>query len=214
MDNLRPKSRAKAHNMPTFSAELLASQANHHGAMKALLLIDIQEGLEASAYYGWERNNRDAEANARKILEHFRDHQWPVFHIQHCSTDPESPLHPTKESSKIKAIVSPGEGEPVVSKTVNSAFIGTDLESTLNQQGITEVFLVGLTTDHCVSTTARMAANLGFRTNIISDATATFDKVGIDGTHYTAEIIHLTALASLKDEFATILTTQDVLEAD
>ena len=57
-----------------------------------------------------------------------------------------------------------------------------------------------------------MAGNFGYQTYLVSDAVATFDKFGVDGTHYPAELIHQTALASLKDEFATILTSEDMFK--
>ena len=95
----------------------------------------------------------------------------------------------------------------IIKKNVNSAFIGTDLKEQLDSQNITKLVIVGLTTDHCVSTTTRMAGNFGFNTFLVSDATATFNKKGLDGQNFSAEIIHETALASLNDEFATIVTT-------
>jgi len=56
-----------------------------------------------------------------------------------------------------------------------------------------------------------MAGNLGYDTVVVSDATATFDKVGYDGQRYTAEVIHDTTLASLHEEFAEVLATEDLL---
>jgi nicotinamidase-related amidase len=105
----------------------------------------------------------------------------------------------------------PHEGEPVITKDVNSAFIGTDLEQRLRDGGIEAVALAGLTTDHCCSTTARMAANLGFETWVLGDAMATFDREGPDGEHLSADLIHRTALASLHGEFADVIDTRDAL---
>lgn len=179
--------------------------------MTALLLIDIQEGLQDLAFYGGERNNPEAEANCGKILSAFRIKGLPIFHVQHCSINPESPLHPSKPGNNFHPLVQPKDGEPVFQKTVNSAFIGTDLETQLRAQNISDLVIVGLTTEHCVSTSTRMAANLGFNTTLISDATAAFNKTGINGEVYSAEMAHNIALANLKDEFATIQDTQTLL---
>jgi nicotinamidase-related amidase len=178
----------------------------------ALLLIDIQKGLDEFEYWGGERNNLHAEENMALLLNFWRTHHLPLFHIQHCSTNPNSPLAEGKIGNEIKEMVQPITGEPILKKNVNSAFIGTDLKEQLAQQGINTLVIIGLTTDHCVSTTTRMAGNLGFDTYLISDATATFNKKGIQGEHYSAELIHLTTLASLNEEFATVLTTEQLIK--
>ena len=177
----------------------------------ALLLIDIQKGLDDWAYYGGNRNNTDAEVNASRILNWYRVRKLPVFHVQHSSTNPNSPLHPSKPGFEIKDEVRPNAKEPVITKHVNSAFIGTDLEYQLRQKNIKTVVIVGLTTNHCISSTVRMAANFGFRTFLISDATAAFDGKGPNGKRYHAETMHQTSLASLHDEFAQVLTTNEII---
>ncbi|MCB0372641.1 MAG: cysteine hydrolase [Muricauda sp.] len=179
--------------------------------MTALLLIDIQTGLLETSYYGTERNNLDAEQNCGKILNVFRKKQWHVFHVKHNSTSPNSPLHPTKNGNVIHPLVFPLDNEPVFEKSVNSAFIATDLEARLKSEGITQIVVVGLTIEHCISTSVRMAANLGFEVTLVSDATAAFDKAGIDGKRYPADIIWQTELANLKDEFAEIKDTAAIL---
>src|SRR6476620_12235076 len=105
----------------------------------------------------------------------------------------------------------PLAGEPVVTKGVNSAFIGTDLEERLHAAGATTVVIAALTTDHCGSTTARMSGNLGFETWVVGDACATFDREGPDGESFPAELIHRTTLASLHDEFADVIATEEAL---
>jgi nicotinamidase-related amidase len=174
----------------------------------ALILIDIQKGFDDVAYWGGERNNLDAENNAGDLLEIWRKNQLPIFHIQHCSSIPTSLLHESNKGNEIKEIVKPNVGEPIIKKNVNSAFIGTDLKERLDNEKITKLVMVGLTTDHCVSTTTRMAGNYGFDTFVVSDATATFNKKGIDGQNFSAAIMHETALASLNGEFATVVTTE------
>jgi nicotinamidase-related amidase len=108
--------------------------------------------------------------------------------------------------------VMPIEGEAVIKKNVNSAFIGTDLQQRLDSLNIKSVVIVGLTTDHCISTTVRMAGNFGYETFVVSDATATFNKVGVEGQQFSAETIHETALASLNGEFATVLKMKELLD--
>jgi len=177
----------------------------------ALLLIDIQDGLDELDYYGGQRNNPDAEMNCNRILNFFRAERFPVFHVKHNSTNPKSPLHPSHTGNQIKAIVAPLTDELVIEKSVNSAFIGTDLKDRLDAQDITDLIIVGLTTEHCISTSVRMAANLGYHVLVVADATAAFNKIGIDENEFEAEVIHQTTLATLKEEFAEIINTENVL---
>jgi nicotinamidase-related amidase len=175
----------------------------------ALLLVDVQQGFDDS-YWGF-RNNPEAEANMARLLEAWRDRERPVIHIQHCSTDPNSPLRPDLPGSALKVETGPKPGELVIQKQVNSAFIQTHLEEHLKHQNISALVVVGLTTDHCVSTTVRMAGNLGFTVFMVSDATATFDRRGPDGQWHLAETIHQIHLASLHGEFCTVLSCADLL---
>ena len=94
---------------------------------------------------------------------------------------------------------------------MNSAFIGTGLEADLRRAGISTLVVVGLTTNHCVSTTVRMAGNFGFQVYLLSDATATFDRVGLDGQNRPAAEVHAAALSDLDGEFATVINTSELL---
>lgn len=176
-----------------------------------LLLIDIQKGLDQYGFYGNKRNNLDAEKNASRILQKWRENKLPIFHIKHSSQNLASPLHKSKSGFEIKDEVKPISGEPVLTKKVNSAFIGTNLEKSLREKSINEVVIVGLTTNHCISTSVRMSSNLGFKTYLISDACAAFNAIGPNGEAFEAELIHQTTLASLNKEFSTIINTDSLI---
>lgn len=175
----------------------------------ALIIIDVQKAFDDKKW--GERNNLIAEENISKILTLWRHKGWKVIHIQHMSDNPSSVFHPMNEGFAIKEIVAPLEEEVVITKKVNSSFIGTNLEETLKSNGITSVVITGLTTPHCVSTTTRMSGNLGFKTYVISDAIAAFGLKDQNGNYYDAETIHNTSLATLNDEFATILSTEQLI---
>ncbi len=175
----------------------------------SLVIIDVQKGFDE---HKWgTRNNFFAEENIAKLLKAWRKAKRPIFHIKHDSTELDSPLNPNLPGNEIKDIVKPKANETLIIKNVNSAFIGTDLEKILREKGIKTLVIVGLTTDHCVSTTVRMAGNLGFTVYVVSDATATFDRKGFNGKHYSAEEMHESALVSLQKEFATIVDTESLI---
>ena len=174
-----------------------------------LLVIDVQRAFDDGSW--GSRNNPDAERRIAEALAAWRERGAPVIHVRHRSADPEGRFIPGTPAFEFKPEAEPLDGEPVITKDVNSAFIGTDLEARLRDEGVETVALVGLTTDHCVSTTARMAANLGFDTWVLGDATATHERRAPDGEMIDAEQMHRTALASLDDEFAEVLPTSDAL---
>ncbi|MEL6770095.1 MAG: cysteine hydrolase family protein [Bacteroidota bacterium] len=175
----------------------------------ALLIVDVQVGLGDPSH--GPSSTPDAVANMTQLLAAWREAGWLVVHVKHNSTVPTSLLRPGLPTNALMPEVAPLEGEPLFEKTVNSAFIGTGLDAYLRERGITDLVIVGLTTDHCISTTARMAANLGFDTTVVADATAAFGRTSFDGQVYTADEIHGVALANLHAEFAAIRTTDEVL---
>ncbi|MFI5349906.1 MAG: cysteine hydrolase family protein [Elusimicrobiota bacterium] len=177
----------------------------------ALIIIDVQNGFDDPSW--GRRNNPGAEAAIERLLGAWREAKRPILHVQHLSRNPASPLRPGQRGVEIKDAVKPLPGEAVITKQVNSAFIGTNLEDRLRRAGIKNLVLTGLCTDHCVSTTTRMAANLGFGAIVPADACATFDRTGHDGKVYSAEEIHRTALASLHGEFATVVVSDALLSA-
>lgn len=190
--------------------------------MRALLLIDFQRGFEAPSWGA--RNNPQAETNAAALLAHWRTHGAPVIHVCHLSTTPGSPLAPGPGRDFLPQ-AAPGDGEPVFEKSVNSAFIGTGLPGWLARQGIAALTVCGLTTPHCVSTTVRMAANLGFGVTLAHDACAAFAANADTGWRETTgddppalplpdpEAIHRAAIDQLHGEFCSVRATAQMIAA-
>jgi len=178
----------------------------------ALLLIDIQIGFSHPTYWGNSRSNPSFDDNITALLAAFRAVLPPsnIIHVYHSSLSPTSPLHPSSPGISFMPFAKPHDGEPVLKKSVNSCFIGTPLEEMLKEKQRKTIFVVGLTTDHCVSTTIRMAANLGVtgdggRVILVDDGTATTEKGGWD-----AKVVHDVHVASLKGEFCEVVRTEDV----
>ena len=178
---------------------------------KTLILIDIQRGFDNPVW--GQRNNPDAEANALALLAATRAAGGRVVHVRHLSQGAGSPL--AGPGAAFKPGFEPLPGEPVYEKTVNSAFIGTTLEADLRAAGAQALIICGLTTPHCVSTTTRMAANLGFSVELAHDACAAFTRnadVGFDnGPSPSAEEIHRAAVYHLHGEFAQARRTEDLI---
>jgi nicotinamidase-related amidase len=179
-----------------------------------LLIIDVQIAIDHVQWLRWgPRNNLQAEENIAQLLAAWRASGRPVIHVRHMSREPASPYRPDQLGNDFKPQVAPLAGERIIEKSTNSAFIGTTLESDLRAAGIDTLIITGVITNNSVEATARMAGNLGFNTIVVSDATATFARPDYRGVRRTAEEVHAMSLANLQDEYAIIMTMQEVLSA-
>lgn len=197
-----------------------------------LLIVDDQRAFSHPSYWGPSRSNPNYESNLARLLAASRRAGLYIIHVKHMSTTRGSALHPEAPAPKhhplgglgvdFNETSTPIEGEPVVEKNVNSCFIGTDLESMLRNNRIQTLYITGITTDHCCSTTARMAGNLHVcdtvsengttipgRIVFIGDATYCFEK---PGGKWDAETVHAVNVESLR-EFADIESTDNVVQA-
>ncbi|MEL7463291.1 MAG: cysteine hydrolase family protein [Pseudomonadota bacterium] len=180
----------------------------------ALLLIDVQVGVNDFAHWGGptgRRNNPEAEDRQRDLLAAFRASGLPVFFTRHDSREAASPLKFSLASGAQIEGLEPRDGEVVIEKDVNSGFIGTGLEVALRRAGVRRLIVGGFFTNFCVETTVRMAGNMGFDVYLAEDACATTNRVGPDGADHDPELVHALSVASMHGEFCTALSAGDVI---
>lgn len=187
---------------------------NQFGKDSALLLVDVQKGVDVLQHWGGptgRRNNPNAEANMLKVLAAWRKTGQVVAFTRHNSREAVSPLKFSLPTGEQKPGFETVAGDIVVEKDVNSGFVGTSLEVQLRRAGVSRLVLVGFFTNMCIESTARMSGNLGFDTYVVHDCCATSNRVGIDGTDYEPEQVHNMAIANMHGEFCTAITTTNAL---
>ena len=177
----------------------------------ALVVVDAQlafdEPPEASAA------SPECDANIAALIEAWQRAGSPVVVVHHDSVEPDSALGPGRPGNADKPFVPRAPNLRVV-KSVNSAFHGEpDLHAWLTGAGVDGIVVCGYTTNHCCETTARVGGNLGHSVYFVLDATGTIDRAGPDGVVVTAAELTRATAASLHGEFATVVTTADVLAA-
>jgi nicotinamidase-related amidase len=176
-----------------------------------LIVVDVQEAIDDPRW--GPRNNPGAEDNIARLIAHWRAEGLPLIHVRHDSVEPGSPYAPGAPGHRFKTCATPLEGERVMSKSANSAFIRPDLEAALDEIGATTLVICGVLTSNSVEATVRHAGNLGYQTFVVSDACWTVDKVDLSGRRWAAEDVHALSLAHLHGEYATVVDTTATLQA-
>ena len=174
-----------------------------------LLPIDMQQGFDAP---GWPRRwNEQVDANGLALLVEWRARGRPIIHVRHDSIEPGSSLAPRTPGNDFRPGFGPDGDEPLIRKSVNSAFIGTDLDLQLKRLGAKHVVAFGISTDMCVSTTIRTGANMGWDMILVPDACDCFDLPDGAGGTIPAEEVHRAHVATLLFEFCRGLSTGELI---
>lgn len=176
----------------------------------ALLIIDIQNDYFENGANPL-KESYEASLNAAKVLEHFRENHWPVFHVKHISMRPGSTFFlPDTVGSEIHKHVFPLKDEKVVIKHYPNSFRDTELLKLLQERNVTNLTVCGMMTQMCVDATVRAAKDFGFEVTLIADACATKDLTIMNKT-VTAENVQNSFLAALNYFYAKVVSTNEYL---
>lgn len=174
----------------------------------ALLVIDVQQSFLRAPY--WREDDVPVfRENLLKLIDAAAARGWPVVRILHEDGD----AHFTAASGLVKPMAwVPDAHDVVFHKQVHNAFTGTSLESWLRERGIGRVIISGIRTEQCCETTARVASDLCFAVDYVTEATLTFPMVHAgSGSHYDAKDIKQRTELVLDGRFARIRTVDEVL---
>ena len=175
---------------------------------EALIVIDVQQAFDDPS--NGPRNNPDCDANIAALIEDFRRRGEAIVIVRHDSVEEGSLLAPGHPGNALKPFVEAAERDLLVTKHVNSAFLGEpDLDAWLREHGIDRITICGIQTNFCCETTARMGGNLGYDVTFAIDATHTFDLAGPHGATFDADTVARMTAANLHEEFATVVTTSE-----
>ena len=174
-----------------------------------LLPIDMQQAFDAPPWP--KRWNDQVDENGLALLRKWREAGRPIIHVRHDSVMEGSSLAPGTHGNRFRPGFEPLDGEPLVTKSVNSAFIGTDLDLKLRRLGAKHVVAFGISTDMCVSTTVRTGSNMGWDMVLAADACDCFDLPDGKGGTIPAEAVQAAHVATLGFEFCKVVATGDLL---
>ncbi len=177
----------------------------------ALLVIDVQMALAHDDAAGADRSCPQANENITGLLTAFRERGEKIVHIHHHGVDEDDPFHPDAPGAAVQPFAAPIDDEPVIIKKASSGFIDTSLDEDLRAAGVERLVLCGATANHCVESTTRHAAGLGFDALYAQDAVWAYGVTGPDGAEHSGEQVHSVTLSTVQGEFATVLPTAEIL---
>jgi nicotinamidase-related amidase len=177
----------------------------------ALLVVDIQDSFKAIPSRWERRNNPKFEENVDRLIQAWRGAGLPVIFVLH--TDPDPGFDTASPFFKLMDFLKPEPGEPVILKDTRNAFTSTNLQEMLREKGVERLVVTGISTEQCCETTTRVAADLGFDVDFVTEATRTF-PITDEATGEvlsTDEIVRRTEMV-LRGRFARIATVDGLVK--
>jgi len=180
-------------------------------AESALLVIDAQDSFKLGERWA-RRNNKDFEKNVGRLVALYRQHGLPVIYFLHSDEDPG--FERSSPHCKLMDFLSPLSSEPVLHKETRNVFTSTGLPALLMEKGVRRVVITGIQMEQCCETSARVAADLGYAVDFVSEATMTFpipnhdkpgEELGVDAIRERTEY-------ALRRRFAAIASVASIAE--
>jgi len=181
---------------------------------RAIVVIDMQEGMADRIRAGRPTAVPDAPDRIAALLADARGRGLPVIHVHHDDPDPASPFRKGEPAGAVMACAAPVAGEVVLWKHHSSAFAGTGLDTHLRGLGVTELVVAGAVAAFCVTSTVRSASDLGYKVLLPQDALLGFDLPAHDGGRIDAATVHRVTLSILGADFAALTTVGELVRQD
>lgn len=177
---------------------------------RAVLVIDMQVGMADRIQAGRALVNPEAPDRIARLLADARGRGVPVVHVHHDDLNPASPFRKGEPGAAPMDCAAPIPGEDILWKHGSSAFAGTGLDALLRDRGVTELVVAGAVAAFCVTSTVRMASDLGYKVLLPQDALLGFDLPAHDGGTIDAATVHRVTLSILGADFATLTSVADL----
>jgi nicotinamidase-related amidase len=176
----------------------------------ALLVIDVQDSFKAGPR--WERRSSPQfEDNVDRLVQSYRTAGLPVIFVLH--TDPDEGFATDSPYFKLMDFLVRREDEPLLIKNTRNAFTSTNLQELLREKGVERLVITGIQTEQCCETTTRLAADLGYDVDFVTEATMTFPIADPDtGEELTTDEILRRTEFVLRRRFARIAKVDALVE--
>ena len=139
---------------------------------KALIVIDIQNDYFPGGAFTLENADEACKGAVRAIDQAKRD-GWLVVGVQHVNSPQAPAFKPDTEGVKIHSDIAAALGyAPIIVKHEADSFFKTNLEQIVREAGITDIFLTGMMTQHCVTHTALSPQARDMNVHIIASGCA------------------------------------------
>ncbi len=181
-------------------------------AKRAVIVVDLQNEYEADGKLPLEKLD-EAVANAQRVIGAARTAGETIIHIRHETPGSEdAPFAVGTTGTHIIEAVAPSGGENVLTKHYPNAFRDTGLKALLDEEGVSDVVIVGAMSHMCIDATARAAFDFGYGVTVVGDACAT-RALSSDGVEVPATQVHAAFMAALAFAYATVVPTAAFLSA-